>query len=106
MRIIAKGTIERYGREHADALEPLRSWYSIAKNSQWSTPEDIKRLFASASFLAGNRVVFNIKGNSYRLVVKVTYKRPAMKHGIVYIIRILTHAAYNKVDVTKLRHEH
>lgn len=106
MRIIAKGTIERYGREHADALEPLRAWYSIVKTSQWTTSDDIKRHFASASFLAGNRVVFNIKGNSYRLVVKVMYKRPLMKHGIVYIIRVLTHAAYDKVDVTKIRHEH
>lgn len=105
MRIIAKGTIERYGRKHAAALESLRAWYEMVKKLQWATPEQIKEHFPSASFVAGNRVVFNIKGNAYRLVVKLHYKKPTMKHGIVYVLRIMTHAEYDKVDVTTLRHE-
>jgi len=105
MRIIAKGTIERYGRKHALALEPLRSWYELVKKLQWETPKDIKYHFPAASFVAGNRVVFNIKGNAYRLVTKVIYKKPSTKHGIVFVIRIMTHAEYDKVDVTTLRHE-
>ena len=105
MRIISKGTIERYGRKHAIALEPLRAWHELVKRQTWTAPDDIKRVFPSASFVGGDRVVFNIKGNVYRLVVRVRYRKATARHGFVYVIRIMTHAEYDKVDVTTLRYE-
>lgn len=105
MRIIAKETLERYGAKHAIALQPLRAWYELVKQETWVAPEDIKRTFPSASFVGGDRVVFNIKGNAYRLVVRVIYKKPSTKQGVVYVIRVMTHAEYDKVDVTSLRYE-
>lgn len=105
MRIIAKETLERYGAEHAIVLQPLRAWHELVKQESWGSPEDIKRTFPSASFVGGDRVVFNIKGNAYRLVARVIYKKPSAKQGVVYVIRIMTHAEYDKVDVTTLRYE-
>lgn len=105
MRIIAKGTLERYGRKHGAALEPLRAWHELVKRQTWGTPNDIKRSFPSASFVGGDRVVFNIKGNAYRLVARVRYKTAVRRHGIVFIVRIMTHAEYDKVDVTTLRYD-
>lgn len=105
MRIIAKETLERYGRKHAPALQPLRAWHDLVKLETWNTPEDIKRSFPSVSFVGGDRIVFNIKGNAYRLVIRVRYKKPSTKQGVVYVIRVMTHAEYDKVDVTTLRYE-
>ena len=105
MRIIAKGTLERYGRRHALALQPLRAWHELVPKETWITPEDIKRTFPSVSFVGGDRLVFNIKGNAYRLVARVRYKKPSAKQGVVYVIRVMTHSEYDKVDVTTLRYE-
>lgn len=105
MRIIAKGTLERYGRKHGAALQPLRAWHELVKRETWTNPEDIKRVFPSASFVGGDRVVFNIKGNAYRLVARVRFKRPSAKQGVVYVVRIMTHAEYDKVEVKTLRYE-
>ncbi len=105
MRIIAKETLERYGKRHMQALQPLRAWYELVKKETWATPEDIKRSFPSVSFVGGDRLVFNIKGNAFRLVARVRYKKPSARNGIVYIIRVMTHAEYDKVDVTTLRYE-
>lgn len=105
MRIIAKETLERYGRSHALALQPLRAWHELVKKETWNTPEDIRRTFPSVSFVGNDRLVFNIKGNSYRLVARIRYKKPSTRQGIIYVIRIMTHAEYDKVDVTTLRYE-
>lgn len=105
MRVIKKGTLESFGAAHAPALEPLRAWHDLVKRTEWTKPSEIKKQFASASFVAGNRVVFNIKGNAYRLIVKVVYKKPSMKQGIVFIIAAMTHAEYDKIDVTTIRYE-
>ena len=105
MHIISKGTIERYGIKHGTALEPLRAWYELVKRQQWEKPADVKVNFPSASFVGKDRIIFNIKGNAYRLVTRVVYKRPGMTQGVVYLISALTHAEYDKVDVTTLRYE-
>jgi len=105
MRIISKGTIERYGAKHNLALEPLRAWHALVKSQEWEKPADVRVSFPSASFVGKDRIIFNIKGNSYRLVTRVVYKNPKKKHGVVYVVKAMTHAEYDKIDVTTLRYE-
>lgn len=71
----------------------MQGWYEDALRADWKTPSDIKQTYRNASILADNRVVFNIKGNAYRLVVKVHYDR-----GMVYIRFVGTHAQYDRID--------
>ena len=98
MRIIAKRTLVQFWESgHGDAEQPLKAWHAMAKAAGWSDPSEIKAKFATASFLANNRVVFNISGNKYRLVVKVDYAIKA-----VYIRFIGSHAEYDKIDASKI----
>ena len=98
MRVIAKRTLVRFWESgHGDAEQPLRSWHALVKSASWSHPEEIKAKFSTASFLANNRVVFNISGNKYRLVVKVEYEFRA-----VYIRFIGSHAEYDKIDASTI----
>lgn len=78
-------------KKHAPACGPLSAWLAEAESSAWATPQDIKNRYRSADFLSSNRVVFNIGGNKYRLVVMVRYVG-----GIVLIDRVGTHAEYNR----------
>ena len=94
MRIIAISSLRSFWAKHPDSEVALRSWYAIASRASWVTPADIKDTYRAASFTANNRVVFNIKGNSYRLVVAVHYDR-----GLMFIRFIGTHAEYDKIDV-------
>src|SRR5690625_7952860 len=73
MRIFARKTLRDFWIRHSDSEVALRSWFSEAKNSRWESPADIKKIYPHASILPENRVVFNIKGNTYRLVVKINY---------------------------------
>jgi mRNA interferase HigB len=75
----------------------LKSWFQEASKANWRNSNQIKKDYPSASFLAGNRVVFNIKGNTYRLIVRVNYD-----YGMVWIRFIGTHAAYDKIDANKI----
>ena len=98
MRVIAKRTLVRFWESgHGDAEQPLRSWHALVKSASWSHPEEIKAKFSTASFLANNRVVFNISGNKYRLLVKVEYEFQA-----VYIRFIGSHAEYDKIDASTI----
>lgn len=93
MKVVAVSTLRSYWERHPDSEHPLKAWYDEAKAAAWRGPQDIKNTYASASFVGSNRVVFNIKGNNYRLVVAVAYRFQA-----VYIKFIGTHAEYDKVD--------
>ena len=93
MRIISPRALREFWEKHADAERPLRTWYTLAKRADWKTPSDVKTDYRNASFLKNNRVVFNIKGNSYRLVTAIHYQS-----GIVYIRFVGTHDGYNKID--------
>jgi len=93
VRIIARKTLKDFWEEHPDAEQPLKAWYAETSRSAWVLPKDIKTRYPAASFLAGNRVVFNIKGNKFRLITHVRYDS-----GYVYIRFIGTHAEYDKVD--------
>lgn len=90
MKIVKRHIIDNFKSKHADARKPLDNWPAIVSLSSWETPSDIKEVFGSADFLPGNRVVFNIKGNHYRLVVEVLFTR-----GAVAILRIGTHSEYD-----------
>jgi mRNA interferase HigB len=79
-------------QKHAGAKAPLAAWFAEAERARWRSPSDIKQSYASASFLAGNTVIFNIKGNRYRLGVKVNYVA-----GIVLVKWFGTHAEYDKI---------
>jgi len=94
MRIIALSTLRAFWEKHPDAELPLRSWYAEASRASWKTPAEIKAAYRNASFVANNRVVFNIKGNDYRLVVAVKYGP-----GLMYIRFAGTHRQYDKIDV-------
>ena len=93
MRIIALSRLRDYWRKHPQAEKPLRNWYAEASRASWKTPADIKAAHRIASFLAGNRVVFNIKGNDYRLIVAVHYNR-----GRMFIRFVGTHDEYDRID--------
>ena len=92
-RIIAKSTLREFWKNHADSEQYLKTWYDTAKSSKWNSPNDITPAYVSASIQKNNRVVFNIKGNSYRLIVKFNYEKQW-----VFIRFIGTHAEYDKID--------
>jgi len=93
MRIIKKKTLQEYWENHSDSKEPLINWYEQVRTKKWKTPQDVKNFRGDASILPDNRVVFNIKGNDYRLVVRMNYE-----YGKVFIRFIGTHAEYDKID--------
>ena len=93
MKVIAVGTLRDFWARHPDAEQPLKAWYDEAKHAVWRTPQDIRQRYASASFVGHNRVVFNIKGNDYRLIVAVAFRFQA-----IYITFIGTHTEYDRVD--------
>lgn len=97
MRVIAKRTLRGFWKKHGDCEEPLKSWYHEAEHANWKSPNDIKKHYPSASIIADNRVVFNIKGNNYRLIVKINYD-----YGIIWIRFVGTHAEYDKVDAENI----
>lgn len=96
MRVIAKSTLVKFWSQPrcADSEGALRSWYDEAINANWKTPQDIKNQYASASICGNNRVVFNIAGNKYRLVVEMQYRA-----GIAWVKFIGTHAQYDQINV-------
>ena len=98
MRVITKLKLSAFWAVHPAAERALRAWLEDAWQAQWQQPQDIQRWHAKASFLAGNRVVFNIHGNAYRLVVVVVVAAVAYRYGSVYIKFIGTHAQYHAVD--------
>lgn len=98
MRIISRKRLIDFWEKHANAKGPLSAWYSEAESAQWNTTHDIKKQYNSADFVEDNRVIFNIGGNNYRLVVKVMYKPKT-----IYILWVGTHADYDKIDVKKVK---
>lgn len=93
MRVIAVSTLRDFWQRHPDAEQPLKAWYEEATSAAWTQPADIKAQYRSASVLKNRRVVFNIKGNDYRLIVAVAYKLQ-----VVYVKFVGTHREYDAVD--------
>lgn len=97
MRVIAKPVLRNFWIKHPDVEQQLKSWYAEALKAFWKTPSDIRKKYPSASFLEHNRVVFNIKGNSYRLIVRINYD-----YRMLWIRFIGTHTQYDKIDAAKI----
>ena len=97
MRIIAKKALRDFWERYPDAEEPLLAWYREVEQEDWDSPAKVKDKYRSASIVGKNRVVFNIKGNDYRLVVKINYP-----HRIVYIRFVGSHAEYDRIDVKEV----
>lgn len=100
MRVISKAVLVAFWIRHPEAKQALQTWFEDATHAQWKTPQDIKLRYSSASFVAANRVVFNIKGNDYRLVVAVAYRFAAL-----YIKFVGTHAEYDAINVTTVENQ-
>ncbi len=100
MRVIALATLKAFWEKHPeylDAKEPTLAWYRHTLNADWPAPADIKRDFGSASILRDGRVVFNLAGNKYRLVVWINYA-----YRVAYIRFIGTHPQYDRIDAQRI----
>jgi len=106
MRIIARRTLREFveslsaSKDRLAVKAALDAWFDEASKATWKNAADIKRRYASASIVNAERIVFNIKGNDYRLVVAVDFEK-----AIIWIKWIGSHKAYDKIDVTKVRHD-
>ncbi len=96
-RIFSKRTIRQFWEVHADSEQYLKTWFETVLNADWKSPHDVKNNFANASILKGNRIVFNIKGNSYRLIAKFNFEKKW-----VFIRFIGTHDEYNNIDAANI----
>jgi mRNA interferase HigB len=105
MRIIARRTLREFAetrrgyKDHTALKGALDAWFDEVQKARWSSASDVKRSYATASVVSADRIVFNIKGNDYRLVVAVDFEK-----GIVWIKWIGTHRDYDKIDVKRVQH--
>lgn len=97
MRVIAKKILRDFWVAHAHCEQQLKSWFQETSKAEWGNPNEIKKEYPSASILNDNRFVFNIKGNNYRLIVKINFD-----YQMVWIRFIGTHAEYDKIDANKI----
>ncbi len=97
MRILAIKRLQAFWEKHPDAKVPLQAWYALASRAGWKSPIDIKAAYRKASFIANERVEFNIKGNDYKLVVLVKYRQ-----GLMFIRFVGSHSQYSKIDVSTI----
>ena len=97
MRVIAKRTLRDFWLKHTDSEQQLKAWYRETEKASWRTINDLKLEYPSASILKENRIVFNIKGNNYRLIVKFNFD-----YQIGWIRFIGTHAEYDKINANNI----
>ena len=96
-RIFAKSTLRIFWENHPDSEQYLKTWFDTAMNSGWKSPNEVKQTYANASILKDGRVVFNITGNTYRLVVKLNFEKQW-----IFIRFIGTHEEYDKIDANTI----
>ncbi len=100
MRIITIHVLREFWERYPDAKEPIKAWVNAVKEATWLTPQDVKASYGNASIIGNNRVVFNIRGNRYRLVVGMSYRRQG-----VYVKFFGTHAQYDDIDASTIELE-
>ena len=106
VRIISRGTLKGFIRNRVEPRlqravgEHLNAWYSIASRATWKNSAELKREKRTASIVSSDRVVFNIKGNEFRLIVSVKYQ-----FGVVFVLWLGTHREYDRIDVTKVKYD-
>jgi mRNA interferase HigB len=91
-RIFAKSTLRIFWEKHPDLEQYLKTWFDTAMSSEWRNPNEIKMTHINASILKNSRIVFNIKGNSYRLIAKINFEKQW-----IFIRFIGTHAEYDRI---------
>ncbi len=96
-RIFAKRTLREFWNKYPEAEQYLKTWHDTAMSCDWRTPSDVKRSYANASILKSGRIVFNIKGNSFRLVTKFNFEKQW-----IFICFIGTHNEYDKIDANTI----
>jgi len=96
-RIFAKSTLREFWKLHPDSEQYLKTWYDTATNANWLNPADVKQTFSTASILKNSRIVFNIKGNSYRLIAKFNFEKQW-----IFIRFIGTHTEYERIDANNI----
>ena len=96
-RIFAKSTLKAYWEKCPETEQYLKTWYNTAMNADWRTPIEVKQTYINASILKESRIVFNIKGNAYRLVVKFNFEKQW-----VFVRFIGTHNEYDKIDANTI----
>jgi mRNA interferase HigB len=97
MKVCSPKTLKQYWTKHSSCEQPLRAWLTEAKKASWKNFAEVKAMYPSASLLRDNRIVFNIKGNAYRLIVKVNFA-----YGQMWIRFVGTHAEYDKIDANSV----
>ena len=97
MRVLSRSTLRAFWERHPDAEQPLRDWYKAAERADWASPAQVRQRYPDASIIGGSRVVFNIKGNTYRLVVRISYS-----YRRVLIRFVGTHAEYDRIDAEEV----
>lgn len=97
MRIIAKSTLRNFWNKHSDAEQPLQAWYDEARKAEWKSFQDIKKQFGSASIVGNDSMVFNIKGNDYRLIILILFRQ-----GKAFIRFVGSHKEYDKIDAKNI----
>ena len=97
MRVIAKRTLRNFWIKNADSEQQLTSWYRETEKAEWNSINELKTEYPNASILKDNKIVFNIKGNSYRLIVKFNFE-----FQICWIRFIGTHAEYDKINANEI----
>jgi len=97
LRVISKKKLRDFWESHTDCEQLLKSWFQEASIAQWKSPNEIKKEYPSASILNNNRIVFNIKGNRYRLIVKINYD-----FQMIWIRFIGTHAEYDTINANEI----
>lgn len=97
MRIIAKRTLGDFWKKHPDSEQQLKAWYRETEKTEWKNINDLKKDYPSASILQVNRIVFNVKGNNYRLIIKFSFE-----YQICWIRFIGTHAEYDKINANTI----
>ncbi len=99
MRVIAVKTLKHFWEKHPEAEQALLVWYEEAQKSHWESPNELKAKFRNASILGGKRVVFNIHGNTFRLIVDIEFK-----FQIVFVVWVGTHKEYDKIDAKTVQY--
>lgn len=97
MRIISREPLRNFAAKHPQAEEPLDAWYRRAKHAKWQNPAEVKLDYRTADILPDDRIVFNVGGNKYRLIVRANYRRQAL-----FVRFIGTHAEYDQIDATTI----
>jgi mRNA interferase HigB len=97
LRVIAKRILRQFWARHPDCEQQLKSWYQETQKSEWKNTHALKKEYPTASILRDNRVIFNIKGNNYRLIVRINFQ-----YQMMWIRFIGTHKEYDKIDATNI----